>query len=348
MKSGNKLFVFAGVGLALVAILLVVVSMSGGKKADAEKTANSTKVKVVQAALDIPAHQILTSTDVIQVEVPSADAPADAVLSVNDVIGQAYRVSLTTGQTLVTTQMEVPGLRNDIEPGKRAMALPVNDVSLLSGLLQDGDYVDVIFHARINLVRDLPTTSAIISEDGDYSIKNPVVIPPDLEQPNHPAAGDPGSVFEIRDDVGDSGQLEPVAKIMLQDIKILRVVRPGETYQGNGSLDDTSADANSSGSSSEPATGQVILEVTPEQAEFITFIQDQHQQYQLIVRAKDDHTTVTTNGITYTILATDPTWELPWPTTITAPLDQSTSKIDSADGDTSNDATPEATPEADS
>jgi hypothetical protein len=97
----------------------------------------------------------------------------------------------------------------------------------------------------------------------------------------------------------------------------------------------------------------VIVEVTPQQAEFVTFIQDQHQSYQLIVRAKDDHSIATTTGITYSVLATDPTWDLPWPTTITAPLDQTTGAQDDT-GDTStttegtgDSGTPVATPEAD-
>lgn len=332
MKSGNKLFIFAGVGIALVAILLLVVSMNGDKKADAGNTGQSSKVKVVQAKADIPAHQILTIADVVLVEVSSADAPADSVTSIGTAVGQAYRVNLVTGQTLVASQMEVPGLRNEVAQGKRAMALPVDDVSMLSGLIQDGDYVDVVFRANINLVRDLPTMNgAKISEDNIYKIEKPIVLPPDLEQPNHPIAGDPGSQFEIRDDVGDSGQLEPVVKIMLQDIKILRVIRPGETYLGNGSRDSAVAsDSKSSNANTKESSGQVILEVTPEQAEFVTFLQDQHSSFQLIVRAKDDHALATTNGVTYAILATDPTWDLPWPHSITVPLDQSTSAEDAA------------------
>lgn len=337
MKGGNKLFIFAGVGLALVAILLAVVSMSGGKKADAEKQAQVTKVKVVQAKTDVPAHQILTVEDLTVLEVSSDEVPADAVTNLTSTVGQAYRVPLIAGQTLQASQVEVPGLRNSIASGKRAMALPVNDVSMLSGLVQDGDYVDIVFRARIDLVRHLPTTAAEITEDGDYTLKEPVVIPPDLEQPNHPSAGEPGSEFEIRDDVGDAGQMEPVAKIMLQDIKVLRVVRPGEVYLGNGSKDE-SAGATSDGN--EKATGQVIIEVTPEQAEFVTFIQDQRQTYQLIVRAKDDHSTVDTTGITYSILATDPGWELPWPKSVVAPLEQTGNGQDEEAGAAS--ATPAA------
>lgn len=344
MKGGNKLFIFAGVGLALVAILLAVVSMTGSKATDAEQQGQSTKVKVVQAKADVPAYQILTVEDLTVVELPSNEAPADAVASLTSAVGQAYRVPLALGQTLQASQIVAPGLRNDIAAGKRAMALPVNEVSMLSGLVQEGDYVDIVFNARINLIRHLPTTSAEIPEDAIYELKEPMVIPPDLEQPNHPTAGEPGSEFEIRDDVGDAGQLEPVAKIMLQDIKILRVVRPGETYQGNGSKDATAAEAEAP-AQDQAMLGQVILEVTPEQAEFVTFIQNQRQSYQLIVRAKDDHATTDTTGVTYSILATEPTWALPWPERVIAPLEQGGSAeadSESAEDEVAPDATPEA------
>jgi hypothetical protein len=80
--------------------------------------------------------------------------------------------------------------------------------------------------------------------------------------------------------------------------------------------------------SGEKALGQLIIEVTPAQAELVTFIQDNHLKYQVVVRAKDDHTKVTTTGITFDILATDADWALPWPQPITAPDEEETSAED--------------------
>lgn len=331
MKGGSKLFIFAGIGLALVAVLLLIMNPTGGDKADAEKNQESSKVTVVQAKVDIPAHQILALTDLVEVEVPSSDAPAGAVTSIGAVVGQAYRIQLTAGQPLLSAQIEVPGLRNDITAGKRAIAFPVDEISAMSGLVQDGDYIDIIFRARINLIRNLPTTAVEVPEDAVYEIKDPVIIPPDLESPNHPPAGDPGSEFIIRDDVGDAGQLEPVAKIMLQDIRILRVVRPGESFLGNGSKAETVA-GDGGVAPSDQAQGQLIVEVTPEQAELLSFLQDSHAEYQVIVRSKDDHATVNTTGITYSILATDADWMLPWPKTVIAPSEQTSGSASAEEG----------------
>lgn len=323
MKGGNKLFIFAGVLLAAVAIVLGIVSFSGGGKSDAKTDTKAAKVTVVEAAADIPAHSIITAADVVEKQVASTDAPADAANSSALVVGQAYRVAVVQGQRLQTSQLEIPGLRNDVAVGKRAIALPVNEVSALSGLIQEGDYVDVIFHARINTVRVLPSDSAELPEDGFYVIKEPVIYPPDLEQPNHPPTGDPGSKFYIRDDVGDAQNLEAVAKIMLQDVRVLRVVRPGEQYSGNGErVDSVAAGGTVSGNPQDQPKGQLILEVSPAQAEMVTFMQDKRHEYQVMVRGKDDHDTVNTKGLTFQILATNADWALPWPQTLSLPKEQ--------------------------
>ncbi len=377
-KGGNKLFLVAGVALAAVAIVLLGTSMMNSKgKADTSQQPKTTKVTVVEAAVDIPAHQLLTPEDLIEVQVPETEASPDAVRSKNEVVGLAYRVPLIKGQRLLLSQTEQPGLRNDIQAGKRAVALPVNQVNLLSGLIQDGDYVDVIFDARINLVRLLPTNLAITPEDepaykfdsgsgssnsdsgssdsGDSSSEDKQSqqdntasigwIPPEVDLPNHPFTGDPGSQFIIRDDVGENQQLEPVAKILVQDARVLRVVRPGETFTAAGTRAESVASDVGVSPSDSDQPGYLILEVTPEQAEVLAFIDDPHHQVRVVVRGKDDHATVSTTGITFQILATDPDWAMPWPQSLTAPKQQSNSRSQSP-GNGGAAATPAATPES--
>lgn len=376
-KGGNKLFLVAGVALAAVAVVLLGTSMMNSKgKADTSQQPKTTKVTVVEAAVDIPAHRLLTPEDLIEVQVPESEAAPDAVRSKNEVVGLAYRVPLVKGQRLLLSQTEQPGLRNDIQAGKRAVALPVNQVNLLSGLIQDGDYVDVIFDARINLVRLLPTNLAITPEDepaykfdsgsgssnsdsgssdssdssgGDKQSQQDNTtsigwIPPDVDLPNHPFTGDPGSQFIIRDDVGENQQLEPVAKILVQDARVLRVVRPGETFTAAGTRAETVATDVGVAPADSDQPGYLILEVTPEQAEVLAFIDDPHHQVRVVVRGKDDHATVSTTGITFQILATDPDWAMPWPQSLTAPKQQSNSRSQSP-GSGGAAATPSATPE---
>jgi Flp pilus assembly protein CpaB len=358
MKGGSKLFLVAGVGLAIVAIGLLVVGMSGGSKADATKQeAKVEEVTVVQAAVPIPAHTLLKAADLLEVKMPATEAPVDAVHSPAEVINLSYRVPLAQGQTLLNTQTEQPGIRNDIGKGMRAASIPVDEVSMLSGLVQDGDYVDVVFHARIDLVRLLPTNFAETPEDqpsfsysvgksgddggngsggsndesGDGGDSNnalpetqsgPILwVAAGMEVENHPATGDPGSKFFIRD-MGQ--QLEPVAKVIVQDVKVLRVVRAGESFSADGTLSGQSLTGDNTTPASEEVSAHLILQVTPAQAEALTFMQDQANQhtYQIVVRGKDDHEKVQTTGVTFQLLASDGQWSLPWPQSVTAPKTQ--------------------------
>ncbi len=316
MKGGSKLFIFAGVALALVAIVLGVASLKGSKTEAQDKPA--VKVTVVQALKDVPAHTVLTAADIIEMQVPSTETVDGTVTSAGAVIGQAYSIKLTTGQRLQSALVEVPGLSNVITPGLRAMSLPVTSVSALGGLVQDDNYIDIVFHARINLERVINSTIGNLPEDGDFKADRPSAVDPNAPV-LYPAAGDAGSVFQVRDGVGDDGQLEPVAKIVLQDIHVLRILAPGETFNADGSVTEPTTTSDGANVSQDGKVGQIIIEVTPQQAELVTFIQDPKQSYQVTVRAKGDHTKVNTTGITYEILVDNATWDLPYPKSITSP-----------------------------
>jgi len=345
MRGGSKLFIIAGVGLGLVAVLLLVTSMSGGGGGTkADNPSKGGKVTVVQSTRDVPAHNIIQVEDVVEKQVNSDTVPADAVHSISEVVGKSYRVPLASTQTLVSSQVEQPGLRNDIAVGKRAIAIPVDEKNLFAGLIQDSDYVDFIFHARINEVRILPTNLAAAPEDEPYykfdsggnsgdnqddqndsggdsgtneTASGPIMwVPPGLEVPEHPAVGDAGSKLFVRDDIAEQQQLEPVAKVMVQDVKVLRVVRPGESYGADGQ--PVEAPALEPGQTA-GSTGYIVVEVSEEQAEVLTFMQDKRHEYQVIVRGKDDHDVVSTNGVTFQILATDSDYDLPLPSSVTVP-----------------------------
>lgn len=335
-KGGSKLFIFAGVALALVAVVLGIASFSGGGKTGAQDQAN-TKVTVVEAVKDVPAHTVLTTTDVIEKQVASSEATAGLVSSSGSVIGQSYSVPLVTGQRLQTAMVEVPGLANVIKPGLRAMSLPITSVSALGGLVQDDDYVDIVFHARINLERIVNSTLGNLPEDGDFAADKPTALGPN-DPVLYPAAGDAGSIFQVRDGVGDDGQMEPVAKIVLQDLHVLRVLGPGETFNRDGSVSAPLV-GNDGGGAQSNQLGQLIIEVTPQQAELVTFIQDAKQQYQVIVRAKDDHSQVSTTGITYEILVDSATWALPYPKSVISPAGTPTVQKTPAAGSKANGTT---------
>jgi Flp pilus assembly protein CpaB len=325
VKSSSKLFIFTGVALALVAVLMAITMSSGGNKADGQEDEDPGKVKVVKAAVDLEPFAVLAMSDVVIEEMDADQVPADAATDASFVVGQAYKIGATAGDILLNSQLQPPGISNLISSGMRATSLYVDTQGMMSGLIMEGDYVDIVFHARIDLQRVLQAGGQVeVEEDGPYNIQG---ITPDNEQEDvQEIQGAPGSEFTVKD---GGAHLEPVAKIVVQNVKVLRVVAPGIRYDAQGQ-EIQGVDDNTTVSDE---FGQLIIEVTPQQAEMLTFIQDQNHAYEVLVRAEGDTELVETTGITFTILITDETWSLPYPQPVTAP---------GGDDDAADDSAPDA------
>ena len=342
MKSGSKLFIFTGVALALVTVLLAITMTSGGEKNPA-KAEDTTKVKVIKAAVDFEPHKVITMSDILVEEMSSDQVPPDAATETALVLGQSYKLGAIKGDILLNSYLEAPGITSSIEAGKRAISVGVDTQGMMSGLIMDGDYVDLVFDARIDLRRILDVYGIEVVEDGLFEL--------DLKTDNKsndngntnqgdnsgnsgdngdngsnipdivgggikasPYQGNDGSEFVVT----DAGQnLEPVTKMLVQDVKVIRVIQPGVTFDGQGQ--QVSGPEGSVSSGSQDQKGQLILEVTPQQAEAISFMQDSNHSISVVVRGKDDHAVATTTGITFQILMSDKTYSMPWPKSIKAP-----------------------------
>jgi Flp pilus assembly protein CpaB len=343
MKSGSKLFIFTGVALALVTVLLAITMTSGGNKADAQKEDTPSKIKVVQAAADFEPHKVIAMSDILIVEMAADEVPAEAATDTALVLGQSYKLGAVKGDILLNTYLEAPGITAQIAPGKRAFSLEVDNREMMAGLIMDGDYVDIVFDARVDLRRVLEVQGIDFEEDGPYTVTSlsgndngdesqsssdsesqdnnsdeDGGIVPGIE--TAPYQGKAGSEFTVAD---WGGKLEPVTKILVQDVKVIRVVKPGTTYDAQGQQVDNGAE--SVAANDAKSGGQLILEVTPQQAEALSFMQQQPEdQYQyhdveVIIRGVDDHEIATTTGITFQVLMSDGTWSMPWPKPIDVP-----------------------------
>ncbi len=153
MRSGGKGFIFAGVALGLVAILLVVMALAGGgENNEADQAATEEEmVTYVSVTRDIPAHTVFIASDLQEVEVPADEVPIGTVSNSVTAVGMAHRTALRLDQALMQDQLERPGLSNDVAVGMRAFSLPVDDRSSFAGLVATDDYIDVVFKARVNL-----------------------------------------------------------------------------------------------------------------------------------------------------------------------------------------------------
>jgi Flp pilus assembly protein CpaB len=305
MRRNGRLLVILGVTLALAAVALAVFALTGGDKKDDTTTSDTTTttpkdIVVVQAKRDIPAHTILKTEDVEEVKVSSDQVTPDSVQSVGEVVGFAYSVDLVQGQRLLRSAMEQPGLANELTAGNRAISLAVDKNNLLGGLLHDDDHVDVVYTISVALTRVLPTEPLELPEE--LTLRDiATTLPPYGESPGatYPYPGEEGSRFTISD-VPDG---DPQAKLVLQNVRVIRVVSGEAT--GTGGSQASSSDGS-----------YVVLEVNSQQAEMLTFMEN-YGTFQLVLRGPDDADTTSTSGINLERMVTD--YGFPYPKTVRVP-----------------------------
>jgi len=313
MRRGGRLFIILGVGLALVAALLVVFSLtkSDNKKPPVVQATPDSSVSVLQAAHDIPANTVIREEDVKVVKVERTAAANGAATSASQVVGMATNGDVVSGQQILMANLATPGLTNLLTNGKRAVALPVDRLSALGGLIRSDDYIDIVYSARLNLAEVLPT-SPVATQLGptQYSVdQKSLELPPNGQTAagTYPIPGQPGSVFTITDDQNGN----PVTKVIMQDVRVLRVIAGNEAVNESAFATPTPTPASANGTATPntaadsnaptplPATDMLVLEVDPQQAELIKFLEDNQGKYQIVLRAPNDHATPTTTGMTY-------------------------------------------------
>jgi Flp pilus assembly protein CpaB len=107
-------------------------------------------VGVVVAAHDMALGAMLRPADVRLVNYPESDVPKGAVLAVNGALNRVLLVPLSANEPVLLSKISAPtsteGMASVIEPGYRAVAVPITDVGGdVAGLIQANSRVDVLF-----------------------------------------------------------------------------------------------------------------------------------------------------------------------------------------------------------
>jgi pilus assembly protein CpaB len=212
---------------------------------------------------------------------------------------------LVAGQPVLSANVELPGLANLVDPGRRAYTLPVTGSQLVGGLLRDDDHVDLIFSTWVAMNRILPTYPLELPENLELrDVTDPetdesaIVLPPYGDPPpgpTYPYYGEDGSRFWI----SDTPEGDPITNVMIQNVRILRVV---------------SATAGEADAESED--NYLILDLDPVQAELVEFLA-KTGQVQIVLRNPEDQETPETPGITMNALVDD--WGMRVPRTVRLP-----------------------------
>lgn len=317
MRRSGRLFIVLGAGLAVVAVgLILVVLLSGGDddNGDDPDATEATEVvrdiTVIVASRDIPAHTVLTVDDLTEETVQSDEVASDAMRSSVEAVGFAYAEDLFAGQVLVESNRELPGLANRIDPGRRAFPLMVDSSNLIAGQIRDDDHIDIVFSTRAALTRINPTYPFEVPDDLQLSdapgesLEGGEGRPPGIslpeygnepEGPVYPLAGEPGSRFWISDTVDG----EPLTKLLMQNIRVLRVITASVTET------DPQVEGNF-----------LVLDLDPTQAELVRFMTEVGS-FQIVLRSPEDEDIVETPGATMNMLVDD--WGLVVPRTVRLP-----------------------------
>lgn len=121
-------------------------------------------VSVVAAARDLAIGKRIQTEDLRLLSLDRKDLPRGAFLKTGDVIDRAVATPISAGELLLSAKLAAKGsgegLTALIEPGMRAVSVQVNEISGVSGFIQPGTRVDVLF-TRVFQNGDAATTTIL-------------------------------------------------------------------------------------------------------------------------------------------------------------------------------------------
>ena len=148
MKRSNRLVLLIGFFLAIVAFVLVFMTLQGGGSTTGNQNDPGLReVNVVIAAKDIPLGAKLTSDSVTTKVFKVADKPTDSYGDPVEVVGQTARQPVTKDQLITSAILygSSQGITTLTVPaGKVGIAVQVDQVSGVGTLTKAGDNVDML------------------------------------------------------------------------------------------------------------------------------------------------------------------------------------------------------------
>jgi pilus assembly protein CpaB len=118
----------------------------------AQTDAQTPTRAIVVAAKDLSEGHVVVAEDITSRAVAVDLIPAGAFTTVGSVVGRVTRIAVFTGEVIVPGRLAPTGagagLEIKIAPGKRAMAVRIDDVAGVSGLIQPNSRVDVLVTLR--------------------------------------------------------------------------------------------------------------------------------------------------------------------------------------------------------
>ena len=270
MKRSNRLVLLIGIFLALIAFVLILVTLgngSGGPGGPTETTPTTTTIVV--ASRDIKLGDTIKDQDVEQSDVNITDFPANGIKLDSLVIGQIARANVVKGQAVTTEVLEGPSgtIGNVTVPsGFVAIAIQVDQVTGVGTVIKAGDYVDMV--TGVTGTDKVPLVVSPTARPGGATPR-PNATPP-------PRAGFIPEVLPYN---------STTVKTLIQGVQVLGTLLPPAEQGADNQTPAPGSEANTT-----TLNGQqqiVILAVTPQDAEVIKFAQ-MDGSISLVLRATAD------------------------------------------------------------
>ena len=147
----------AAIALVLLATVLAVAAFGLGRRNAANQTAQITPAVVpppppANVARAVVAGQLLPAGQPIHAsalrEIGVDTPPAESYGQPELLVGQVPRIDIPEGTVITSSLMSNP-LAMQLQPGERALAVPVDDITGVGSRVQPGDYVDVVLTVKM-------------------------------------------------------------------------------------------------------------------------------------------------------------------------------------------------------
>ncbi len=152
MRRSSIIMLIAAVALGLVAVLLSRTVLNSNNTADVGTKGQVQTVPAVVAAADIGFGEKLTPEKLKVVDWPADTLPQGTFQRMDELVtgqGRAAMRPITANEILTVKSLSEGATRLStatlLNPQMRAVSVPVNDVTGVSGLIYPGDLVDVYF-----------------------------------------------------------------------------------------------------------------------------------------------------------------------------------------------------------
>lgn len=268
MRRTSRLVLLLGIFLAALVFVVILLGMRpGGGGVTATPSAPPTQLPTVVAAVDIPLGTVVTAEMLTSRTLAVNVRETNVYGDPSQAIGKTTRTAITAGAQVHSTDFQNRAIPLSVPTGERAFAIQVTELTGVGNLVDVGDNIDMIVSLR----------------------------------------GDAFPVVQVLDDgsvtvVSGINPLSVKLPLLLQDVQIIGVIEqaPPAPAQGTAAQPVASTQPYLTG-----ASKLLILSVTPQQAEVLTFARTTGVLDVILRSPADAGQTVETTGVILKTLVDD-------------------------------------------